>query len=126
MQSKTTAWLLALGWAVTIAVLSLLPGRDLPKVDIMSADKIAHFSVYAILAVLFARVVLLTTAINKPKLIQVVLICSFYGVLLEFAQDTFVPSRYFDWQDALANATGSLILFTPLGKWLTRLFTAQS
>ena len=37
------------------------------------------------------------------------LLCGAYGMLLEFIQYQFFAYRYFEWYDALANLTGSII-----------------
>ena len=46
----------------------------------------------------------------KNKSIQIIAIisCIVYGILLEFYQKLFVPSRSFDITDMLANAIGSI------------------
>lgn len=37
------------------------------------------------------------------------LLCGTYGMLLEFIQYLFFAYRYFEWYDALANLTGSVL-----------------
>lgn len=44
---RTYRILLALGWTLLILVACTIPGRDLPRVDIVSIDKVAHFTIFA-------------------------------------------------------------------------------
>ena len=97
--------ILTVGWAIVILILSALPGRDLPKIDLFQADKIAHVLVYLVLFILLMywfSAVELKTAWVKAFVIVVL-----YGMAMEFMQDTFFPERFFDWADAVANAVGA-------------------
>ncbi len=72
-------------------------------------DKLSHIFAY------FVLIVTLLFAFHKNGLLQgkswmmLVLLCSVYGILLELAQYTLFPNRYFEWLDALANVLGALI-----------------
>ena len=46
-RRRNTVVALAVGWTVVILALCSIPGGDLPEVRIMSADKIAHFGMFA-------------------------------------------------------------------------------
>ena len=98
---------LTIAWAIVILVLSALPGRDLPKIDLFQADKIAHVLVYMILFVLL--MFWLKAADVRSGLLKAFVIVSLYGMGMEFMQDNFFPERFFDWSDAVANSIGALV-----------------
>jgi VanZ family protein len=87
--------------AVVIAVLSLLPGNDLPTENLN--DKLNHFIAYG---VLMALVIL---ARGQMALIGAMALTSVYGLALEGLQGIMPYGRSASWLDALANAGGVLI-----------------
>ncbi len=97
-------------WAVTLAVLSLVPSSRLPKInswsDLITADKFAHALVYAIFAVLLYQV--LKDSRNAPK-IAAVSIAAFYGALMEFLQHFSSTGRTYELADMAANTLGALM-----------------
>jgi VanZ family protein len=95
-----------ISWALVILVLSAMPGRDLPRVDLLHADKLAHLVVYFVLFVLLSY--WMHAKESQYSLLKAFLIASVFGVLMEFMQDTFFPERFFDWADAAANSLGAL------------------
>ena len=72
-------------------------------------DKLSHIFAY------FVLIVTLLFAFHKNGLLQLknwiilIILCSAYGVLLEYTQYSLFPNRYFEWLDALANVLGALI-----------------
>ena len=72
-------------------------------------DKLSHFFAYLVL------IITSLLAFYKNGILQVkngmilIVLCSAYGVLLEFIQYALFPNRYFEWLDALANVLGALI-----------------
>lgn len=98
-------------WAIVILILSVTPSEELPQTDIKFADKWAHFLVYGLLSFLLLR--------NSQKYLQkeqvgfktwsvLFLLAASYGILIEFIQHYLIPSRFGEWQDALANTIGVL------------------
>lgn len=92
-------------------VLCLMPGRDLPSVTLWQADKIVHFFVYVVLAVL------LYIGWKKQKefawlhrqMGYKILVLTFgYGFAVEILQELLTTDRHFDLYDALANALGGV------------------
>lgn len=119
---------LTLVWALVILYLSVLPGHELPEINIWEPDKVAHVVVYALLGFLMglwllrrnlqyrseeerSRVVRLTSEeLRKCGLIALGLGMS-YGFGIEVVQGTLIPSRVFDLFDILSNFFGSLAGF---------------
>jgi VanZ family protein len=85
--------------ATVVAVLSLLPARDLPNVA--ASDKIEHAGAYFVLAILGG----LGLRERRGLLFLFIFLCAMGGVI-ELLQ-AFSPGRSPDVFDALANATGA-------------------
>lgn len=106
-------------WALMILVLCSIPGKDIPSVgwlQVLSPDKWVHAVIFAI------QYLLLMFAFSKeyvPKFWQfhghwwAVMLSIVYAVLTEVYQHMFLPDRYGDVYDFIANAVGVL-----LGLWL--------
>jgi len=87
--------------ALVIAVLSLLPGNDLPSQTLN--DKLNHFIAYG---VLMGLVVL---ARGRMALIAAMGLVIAYGLALEGLQGVMPYGRSASWLDVLANTGGVLI-----------------
>lgn len=110
-MSYLKSYLPAILWLLITTVLSCLPGKDLPNIPMTSFDKLAHATFYAVFAFLIYWGIRKSSTIKKR--IAVILsffISSFYGLFMEWVQGTFFPYRTMDMKDALANATGALIV----------------
>lgn len=101
------AWI----WALVILILTLTPGKFMPKVEywsIMSLDKYVHMSIF------FIQVLLVLRGANALKILTTrnyfiyAFIGTLYGVLIECIQQ-FIPLRSFEVNDMLANMAGALI-----------------
>lgn len=100
----------ALLWLVIITILSVMPNVQLPSFNLFSMDKLAHAGVYGIFTWLLLR------GYEKFKgtpgnriFIIITCISIFYGVLMEFVQFAFIPGRFYEIDDMLANAFGSIV-----------------
>lgn len=106
----------ALLWIIIITYLSAFPG---PQIDLsfnlLAPDKASHFAAYGLLSVLIGWGFFKRQEDNKKKalpvktFIVIVLFGSFYGVLMELMQYLFLPNRYFEYGDMLANLLGSFL-----------------
>ena len=98
----------ALLWSLIILVLTLMPGRNLPKVDFFQVDKLVHFFLFGVLMVLSSyalkRAKALTGRPSKPTLIACIY-STIFGIMIEVLQ-LFVPGRSFSLADVLANSIG--------------------
>ena len=83
-----------------------LPGDQLPNLHV--SDKVEHFSAFFILAV-FLNLALIyqrkSYLLFKHAIIVTIFICLSYGAVDELHQ-IFVPGRYADVRDWLADSTG--------------------
>lgn len=109
---KRKVWLvyipLVLYWIVLFTA-TTLPGPQLP--DIHIGDKIEHFSAFFILAV-FLNLALIyqrkSYFLFKYATLVTIIICFLYGAIDELHQ-MFIPGRFADIRDWLADSTGVLL-----------------
>jgi len=90
---------------LTVIVLSLLPGRDLPQVGL--SDKLEHVIAYAGMA--------LAGSLAFPRLpafLWLLVLLPALGVALEFCQ-MLVPGRSAEVADAVADTIGVLLVIVP-------------
>jgi VanZ family protein len=108
MRKAGRFWILVASWAVLIFVLSSIPGRKLPSVDVPQSDKIAHAVVYAVMGGLAFVAVRRTWKLKRATLVAIAAgIAAAYGLTDEFHQ-LFVPERSADIYDAVADGLGGL------------------
>ena len=106
-------------WALIILVLCSIPGKDIPSVgwlQILNPDKWVHAAIFIV------QYLLLMFAFSKKYVDKLwlfaghwwaVTLSMLYAVLTEVYQHVFLPDRYGDVYDFIANAVGVL-----LGVWL--------
>ena len=102
---------LVLLYTVLIATLSLAhvpPPGDLPG-WLGSLDKVAHFGMYGLYALILMFWKARSQGENRQGMILAVLWATFYGMLMEILQ-AMLPQqmRDFSWGDFAANALGAL------------------
>ena len=97
--------------AVVIAVLSLLPGSDLPAPNMN--DKLNHFIAYGVL------MALATLGRGQVRLFGLMGGVILYGLVLEGLQGMMPYGRSASWIDALAN-TGGVVIGAGVGALLAR------
>ncbi len=98
-------------WALVILALSITPGQELPDIQFWEFDKFAHIGVYGLLTFLACAAFATRSAggIGGIPFRWFVLIGAvLYGVAIECVQGAWIPQRYFDVFDILANALGSV------------------
>ncbi|MDN5353715.1 MAG: VanZ like family [Candidatus Cloacimonadota bacterium] len=91
-------------WLVTIITLTSWPTLALPSHKILGIDKLAHFSVYLVLAFLMLKKD--NSVVRKKHYFLAVII----PVLDELHQIP-IPGRYFDFSDIVADLLGFAIIF---------------
>jgi glycopeptide antibiotics resistance protein len=106
-------------WALLILVLCSIPGKDIPSVgwlQILNPDKWVHATIFAV------QYLLLMFAFSHNYVDKLghfaghwwaVTLSLLYAALTEVYQHVFLPDRYGDVYDFIANAVGVL-----LGVWL--------
>jgi VanZ family protein len=99
--------------ALAIAVASLMPGRNLPNLNV--SDKLQHFMAFTMLGFWFGSIVVRR---DLPWLVIALLI---FGCLIELAQEAMPFGRHAEWGDVIADGvgvlSGLLVAMTPLGRW---------
>lgn len=110
-------------WALFIFYLLTIPGRSLPDVHILNADKLAHASVFFIQAILLYRALIYPSPLIFFKRLTPVFTTSvltfLYGVLSEEYQ-SFVPDRTPEVLDAIANSFGIVFFLIAIWMWRKR------
>ena len=96
----------AILWTLLIFILCLLPGEDLPEVNIPMVDKWTHWVLFGVFAFLW----LCAAPSRKAKRLLLILgISIFVGWLVEEIQGTLsFLGRYQDNMDTLADSIGGL------------------
>ena len=107
---------------IVIALLSLVPGQNMPGSFLFSIphfDKIIHMSMYAALGF----VALAESRRNRPRLgMHALLLLSIFATsaLIEILQATVITNRSAEWFDLLANSLGLIagyIAYRLIGPW---------
>lgn len=96
-------------WWIAIWVVSSTPSDKLPTLKIIGWDKLGHFGVYLVLALLINRS-LLSLKVRKKQAILIYLIVLLSAALDEYHQ-LMIPGRAVSVWDFLANSAGLLIGF---------------
>ncbi|MEQ9468083.1 MAG: VanZ family protein [Ekhidna sp.] len=117
---RSIIWFIpALTIALGIFLLSTILSVPVQVKDVGYFDKIEHFFAYFVLVIAFLVAFKKTNTISLQASVLLVLGASIYGFLLELAQYSLFPDRYFEWIDAGANVLGVIVGFT-LFKLLVR------
>ena len=90
-------------WLLVILFFSIIPTRG-PQTN-LPLDKLIHFVVYGITAVIFFRGLRLRVSFNKSIAFSVILASS-YGLAIEILQSA-IPWREFSFLDEVANVSGA-------------------
>ena len=81
---KTFRW--ALAWTLIVTILSGIPGKQVPSLGFHAEDKIAHFLVYAILAILWLNAWFMTSQTRFTAVCITFLSCAAWGFFMEILQ----------------------------------------
>jgi len=113
VQQNRFVWyhLPAIGWAIVIFIASSIPNASLPPIGVEYEDKWTHLLIFGVFGFLVARSFFVLT---RPRWLWqnfwlfAILVGIVYGISDEFHQ-LFVPGRYSDVWDALADAIGTIL-----------------
>jgi len=121
-------------WAILILVLCSIPGKDIPSVgwlQVLGPDKWVHAAIfvvqYLLLMLAFSNVYVERFWQFSGHWIAVML-CLLYAALTEVYQHVFLPDRYGDVYDFIANTIGILIgilLYYRYGERILRYVSQQ-
>lgn len=104
---KQLALILAIGYTLSLTLLSLISLNEIPKLGSSFDDKIYHLIAYMLLTILWYNV--LRSAPTKFKILFSAIICVCYGIIIEIFQALFTTNRKEDIEDVIANSLGVLI-----------------
>ncbi len=111
--------------AILILVACMLPGSDIPKVEIklIHTDKIVHFLMYVTLVWTLAfgfQNQKSNSTFNKNHIVLSFIIACTFGALIEFLQYALTTDRACEFLDLLADTLGAItgLLTYKLGKRL--------
>ncbi len=98
-------------WLLVVTGLSVTPGMQLPKFELLSTDKLGHLAAYALLTWLLLWAYNRSTGLRPGWKTGLVMFTfsTCYGILMEFVQGTFIPGRFYEVDDMIANATGAAL-----------------
>ncbi len=100
-----------LSYWLFIFILTSIPGRSFPKEFLILTDKVKHFGAYLLLSILLNFALHFQTKfpiLSKFSAAFTLLIVSIYGLFDEIHQ-IFIPGRYFEWLDFLADLIGGIV-----------------
>ncbi len=86
---------------MSIAILCLIPLKGHPKI-ISNVDKIEHAFAYFVLTLFW----LFSLPKTKKTQYLLLIICFFFGIVIEVLQETTTTYRTGDYLDVIANSTG--------------------
>jgi VanZ family protein len=105
-----------IAWFFIVAILTLMPGKDVPEVgwmdNIPNFDKFVHACLFGALTFLFCLPYFKSSFSKKQKInhfIRIALATSIWGITVEFLQKYFIPGRDFELLDWAADSVGALI-----------------
>lgn len=107
-------------WALAIFVGSSIPSEDFPDLKIFSYDKLIHFGVFLVLALLTYRALRHQTRfpeLARSPLLYTIALVAAYGALDEFHQ-SFIPGRRPDLADFFADTLGGVFAVFLTHLWM--------
>ena len=119
LRHRLLGWLPAVIWAAFIFSLSSLPGKSFPDLNLLGdiPSIIAHIGLYAVFMFLLSRALQRQSWLSPSGLFRVAfVIVALYAISDEYHQ-SFVPGRYADFLDWLADMVGATLAWV----WLVRL-----
>ncbi len=104
---KQIALILAIGYTLSLTLLSLISLNGLPELGSSFDDKIYHLIAYMLMTLLWFNVLRTTSA--KFKILYSAIISIGYGIIIEVFQALFTTSRNEDIEDVIANSIGVIL-----------------
>jgi VanZ family protein len=111
---KKRYWVSVAVWASIILVLCGMPPQDVDKIkfiDIPYLDKLVHFGLYFVLALLIMAILTLNSKLKYSRWANLITIfsCLLYGWLIEVMQRVFFPGRSYELMDVVADTAGAVV-----------------
>ena len=105
---KKYALVIAVLYLIVITILSFISLESTPNLGIDFADKLVHFAIYFLFALLWFNY-FNAKRILKP-IAKSILFAVVYGIIIEVLQESLTDSRQFDYYDIVANVLGALLI----------------
>lgn len=109
------------GGLIAAALSWLVPGLPAHRIDLIHGviRKLAHFTEYAILAVLWFRGLTRSALARRPTAAWIALLISVVCAIIDETHQSFVPSRTGSVRDIMLDSSGALaaIVWARLGWW---------
>lgn len=107
----TIVWFCFSVWLFT------LPGSAIPQFDLftrLQGDKLIHALIFITLGLLFLlSLKTILPCFRKYRIwyVLIITVICFYGLIIEFIQEKYIPYRSYDIGDVVADIVGSIIAF---------------
>ena len=111
MTQKWLPWLPAFLWLLIVTGASVTPGVSLPKFDLFSVDKIGHLFAYGALFWLSSWGYTRSSGRRAgwKEGLAIFVLSTAYGIFMEYVQGAFIPGRFYEVDDMIANTAGAAI-----------------
>ena len=106
--------LCSVGVLAVVTLLSLMPAREFPQVDVEFADKWVHWLMYGAVTVVigleasWAKGRGLMARLGVGLIVRVAVFAAVWGGVMEWCQATLTTTRSGEWLDVGANGVGAL------------------
>jgi VanZ family protein len=106
-------------WALLIFVLSSIPSRNLPPLDVFGMDKIAHCAVYFVLCWLIHRSLVQRKRLTMFSSLAISAVLAILYGMTDETHQLFVEGRNASLPDLMADATGAL-MYVLIHRWFPK------
>jgi hypothetical protein len=113
-------------WFFIVLVLTCLPGKDIPKIGWLNSiyfDKWVHAGMFGGLTFLFSWPFYKSNFSARQRLfyfIKIAIAASIWGLVIEFIQKFYIPSRDFELLDWAADSLGVCLAFLICRKYFIK------
>ncbi len=107
LRTLKSSFAFAIVWLTLITFLLCIPGSKFPKVqwhNKIFLDKWVHFFLFLVLVFLWCRAYNIR---SKRTFFLITILSIAYGIIMELVQQYFIPFRFFDVRDMIANSLGA-------------------
>jgi len=118
----------AIFYGILVIIATGTPGSYIPSIGIEGLDKVVHFGMHFLFAMLVHRALLYHangTIIKTQTLLLTVLFVSIFGIIIEWYQ-TFIPDRHPTIGDGVANILGVIVYALLYTAGLSRIWPERS
>jgi VanZ family protein len=96
-------------YTVLVTVAFLYPFKVTTTINFIPIDKLIHVLIYLSLSFLWISYSNRVANYKKTVTIMIMLLCFFYGIIIEVIQELFIPLRKADLFDVSANMIGAIL-----------------